>query len=361
MSVPVRTTPSETQRAREQMPDEAKRALDDRKQLHLVAAKISEMNWGKGLSNEMQRAVAMYCRQNLIDPTEIDVLGGNIYRNSRYYLRRLSEMTEDGLVEYAIPDHVHADKRLVELAKGADERAEKARKELARREDIRIQMNIPDAAVAAVVFRVKLKNTPVEFAAAKWTGGGTRKSDPVGDTFPVETAETRACRRVMRYIASQVPHLKWREEELDDKGVLVSARLADEREAARIQREVIPTSNKAFDSGAVRPMPFIGSDPYESPGMKPILGPGDTIPTTVVEKSLEMAPVVPVDTSDIETPAPAKPIDDDLAFDQQLVEEEKKGAPPGSLSHRVPKGGAVQDALGLNDQPKRGRDALREG
>src|SRR3954471_19067072 len=80
VTLPAQTPPeSETKRARQALVQtEAQDALDERKKLHLVAAKISEMNWGKGLSNEMQRAVAMYCRQNLIDPTEIDVLGGNV-------------------------------------------------------------------------------------------------------------------------------------------------------------------------------------------------------------------------------------------------------------------------------------------
>jgi hypothetical protein len=159
--------PSETARAKQTMPDETKLAIEERKQLHLVAAKISEMNWGKGLSPHMQNAVAAYCRTNLLDPTEIDILGGNLYRNSRYYIRRLSEMLDDGLVDYVKPDHVHLDKRLEAASKGQGEYAQKALAELQRREAERIAFNIPDAAVAACVFRVKLKGVDVEFAGGQ--------------------------------------------------------------------------------------------------------------------------------------------------------------------------------------------------
>jgi len=350
VTLPAQTPPeSETKRARQALAQtEAQDALEERKKLHLVAAKISEMNWGKGLSNEMQRAVAMYCRQSLIDPTEIDVLGGNVYRNSRYYLRRLSEMVEDGLVDYAKPDHVEADPRLEQLAKGEGQEASWARSEIERRRYERIQHAIPEAAVSAVVFRVKLKTVPVEFTSAKWCGGGTRKSDPVGDSFPVETSETRACRRVMRYIASQIPHLKWREEELDDKGLLVTARMADERSAAALPTKVDIRESALNGSGHVRRMPMIGDDPYTSPGMKPALGPGDPVPTTVVSRPPENVATTQIDTSDLETP------DDDLVLDQQLLDDEaRQASPPGSKSHTVPGPGKIQDALDLNDQPKR--------
>jgi phage RecT family recombinase len=57
------------------------------------------------------------------------------------------------------------------------------------------------------------------------------------------------------------------------------------------------------------------------------------------------------------------PPDEDLVLDQQLLEDEaRQASPPGSKSHAVPTPGKIQDALDLNDQPKRrNRDALREG
>lgn len=47
--------------------------------------------------------------------------------------------------------------------------------------------------------------------------------------------------------------------------------------------------------------------------------------------------------------------------DQQIIEEENRGPAPGSQSYRPPKGGRVQDALPLNDQPKKsGTNALSQ-
>lgn len=43
----------------------------------------------------------------------------------------------------------------------------------------------------------------------------------------------------------------------------------------------------------------------------------------------------------------------DLALDQQLIEEETRGPAPGSQTYRPHKGGRVQDALPLNDPPKK--------
>jgi hypothetical protein len=301
------------------------------------------MNWGKGLSNEMQRAVAMYCRQNLLDPTEINVLGGNIYRNASYYLRRLSEMLDDGVIEYAKLDHVNYDARLEKLAKGTDDDAAKARAELRRREGERIALNIPDAAAAAVIFRVKLKGMDLEFTGAKWCGGGTRKSDPVGDSFPVETAETRAVRRCMRFIASQLPHLKWREEELDDRAAEVSARIADEREAAKLLESRHPRLAAHYTQGPAMANQASG---FMYPEDQPIVTGGEILD--------EPSPAA--EAASAAEPAKA----DDFQDDRDLVEEPQRGTPAGSLSHRVPKPGRIQDALELNDQPKRGRNAIAE-
>lgn len=64
-----------------------------------------------------------------------------------------------------------------------------------------------------------------------------------------------------------------------------------------------------------------------------------------------------------ETPAAAAPpAAEDFQDDRDLIEEPAKATPAGSLSHKVPKPGAVQDALGLNDQTRReSKDALRNG
>jgi hypothetical protein len=353
MSSPVRTTPaapSETARAKQTMPDETKLAIEERKQLHLVAAKISEMNWGKGLSPHMQNAVAAYCRESMLDASEINVLGGNIYRNANYYLRRLSEMLDDDEVEYAKPDHVHADARLAAVAKGEGEQAAWARAELDRRTRERIALNIPDAAVAAVVFRVKLRGVDLEFTGAKWCGGGTRKSDPVGDSFPVETAETRACRRCMRYVASQIPRLKWREDELDERAAQITARLVDERDAARIQGNRIPVRS-GFDNGHIRPMPIEGDDPYApNARMKELMPAGAVVEGHLVER---VEPVRTVESPDVmgepgTPPRAAEPSVEEFQNDLDLVDETERPA-PGSKNVRMPKGGNIADALPLDD------------
>jgi hypothetical protein len=201
--------------------DELQQSMQAKKSLHLIAAKMSEMNWGKGLDEMTRRAVAAYLERNRLDLTEVDVLGGNLYRNSRYYKRRLAEMVEDGKIEYVKSDWVHVDKRLD--AHGDEWTAN----EKTRRERVRIEYGIPDAAVGACVFRVKVRGVDVEMTAAKWCGGGTRKSDPVGDQFPMEASETRACRRAMTLVASSIPALRWREDDLTEQGVELSAVIKD--------------------------------------------------------------------------------------------------------------------------------------
>ena len=221
-----------------ELPDEVKVALAQRKNQHLVAAKMSEMNWGRGLDEMTRRAVASYLERNKLDLTEVDVLGGNLYRNSRYYKRRLAEMVEDGKIEYVKSDWVQVDKRL-------DVHAEEwSTGEKTRRERVRIEYGIPDAAVGACVFRIKVRGVGVEFTAAKWCGGGTRTADPVGDKFPMESSETRACRRAMTLCASSIPALRWREEELNDAGIEVTALIKESNVASA--KEVFAEHPKAI-------------------------------------------------------------------------------------------------------------------
>ncbi len=228
---------------RGEYPEEVKAALSQRKNQHLIAAKMSEMNWGKGLDEMTRRAVAAYLDRNRLDLTEVDVLGGNLYRNSRYFKRRLAEMVEDGNVEYVKSDWVQVDKRL-DLHND-----EWSTNEKTRRERIRIEYGIPEAAVGACVFRIKVKGVSIEFTAAKWCGGGTRQKDPVGDAFPIETSESRACRRAMTLCASSIPALRWREEELDDDGVELSSVIKEARAAGDTQ-EVFATQPKALGKPA---------------------------------------------------------------------------------------------------------------
>ena len=232
---------------RGEFPPEVRAALEQRKQQHQVAASIAALSWGKGLTPDSREAISFYLQANAIDVTEVDVLGDNIYRNAKYFLRRLSEMVGGELVEYVRADHVVADPRLKIRSDAGDE---KSRLELRRREDERIAFAIPDEATAACVFRVKLKSVPHEFAGAKWIVRGRKKkvkdfqngqfkgwkevtADPVGDETPVETVETRACRRCMRLIASTIPALKFREDEMRDQALLLRDIIAQGRATAR--------------------------------------------------------------------------------------------------------------------------------
>lgn len=222
---------SQRQHALGTLPEAYKQALLVRQQENAVAAKIAETNWGKGLDHDTRRAVTEWGRRNGIDVTRhIDVLGGRIYLNANYYLEQLGRLVQAGAVDYAFADHVNEDPRLAALG-------EPGTRERVRRAEERVRHNVPDKAAAAVVFRVKLKSTPVEFTGVKWTGGGTRKNDPVGDLHPVETAETRAARRCMRLLVSHLPALAdvvQRAE--DDAGATVSELIERSRAALRLDR-----------------------------------------------------------------------------------------------------------------------------
>lgn len=193
-------TQSKTQRAIGNLPPEMQAMVELRRANNIIAAQIAETNWGKGMDRETRRAIAEWGRRHEIDvTTEINVLGGNVYLNSHFYLGRLAKMIERGLVEYALVDHIESDPRLVDFV---DEQK--------RRAFERIKFQIPEAAKSACVARIKLRSSELEFNAAKWCGGRGMNSygkpkDPVGEEFPVETSETRAWRRCLKLLVSHVP------------------------------------------------------------------------------------------------------------------------------------------------------------
>ena len=181
------------------LPANVQEQLELRRLSNQVAGQLAEMNWGKQLDLNTRRAIADWGRQFRVDvTTEIHVLGGNIYLNAAFYLRRLGELIAAGLVEYAYADHVEDDKRLKQLGPEGEG-------EFSRRLRERIMHAIPDAAASSVVFRIKLRGMEKEVVGVKWCGGNTRKNDPVGEAMPVETSESRAARRAMRLLASHVP------------------------------------------------------------------------------------------------------------------------------------------------------------
>lgn len=181
------------------LPAAIQQQLELRKLSNQIAGKLAEQNWGKALDLETRRAIADWGREYSVDVvTEIHVLGGNIYLNAVYYLRRLAEQIAAGVIEYAYADHVEVDDRLAQLG-------EEGMAESSRRLRERILHGVPDKAASAVVFRIKPRNLDREITGTKWCGNGTRKNDPVGEQFPVESSESRAARRAMRHLAGHMP------------------------------------------------------------------------------------------------------------------------------------------------------------
>lgn len=256
---------SKTKLAVGMLPDDVKHALILARQKNIVTAEIASTNWGKGLDPDTRMRISEWSRAAGIDAaTELDVLGGRFYKNAAYYLRKLSEMIEAQIVEYAYIDHVESDARLDTMAKRGDAAGNVAFVERDRRLMMRLQYAIPDAALGASVAHVKLWSVPVEFTAAKWCGGGTRKSDPVGDSFPVETSETRAFRRVLRLVASQNPQFKSIVEPNDDDAI--DAQIGDDLRAGL-------ATAKAQQAVSIVPRPLMalgaGRSGYESPDSAP--------------------------------------------------------------------------------------------
>lgn len=201
------------------LPPAIQQAIELRKAQNAVASEIASLNWGKLLDHKTRAAVADWGQRFAVDvTTEIDVLGQNIYLNARFYLRRLGQMVSAGLVEYAVADHIEVDPRLDQIGPGGE--GEKMRRLMER-----IKHQVPDKAVSAVAFRVKLRSMEKEVVGVKWTGG--REKDPVGNAFPVETAESRAARRAMRQIASHVPEVAAEVEALELSAESVSEAIGD--------------------------------------------------------------------------------------------------------------------------------------
>lgn len=184
------------------LPEQYAAALAFRKQQATFMAEISKTNWGMTVDVITRRAIASWGHDNDVDvATEIDILGGRIYVNSRYFYRKMATMIRDEQIEYVFADHVHTDGRLVELLAEGDEWAIT---EDARRRRLRIENNIPDRAAAAVIFRIKVKAMKREVTGVKWAGNGSKPKDPVGDAHPVESAESRAMRRAMLKLSETI-------------------------------------------------------------------------------------------------------------------------------------------------------------
>lgn len=252
----VQTTDIAPRRAVGQLPPEIQQAIEMRRARNLAAAQIAGLSWGEKIGVDERRAVAEWGQQFRVDvSTEIHLLGGRIYINAALYLRRLGEMIGEGLVEYAVADHVEDDPRL-KLLGGEGEG------EWNRRLRERLKHGIPDACASAVVFRVKLRTMNSEVVGSKWCGTGKKNqygkfADPVGEEFPVETSESRAARRCMRQLTSHLPPVqKEAMDALERSAEALSLRVSASRQEV-----------KAREVEARRPSPMLAApadadDPY---------------------------------------------------------------------------------------------------
>lgn len=211
------------------MPPELREMIETRRAMQTAAAEIAKLTWGKSLEQSTNRAIVAWGREYGVDVlTEIELLGGRLYKNAGYYYRRLGEMVDEGLVEYAYADYVNSDARLGQLG-------EEGKKENERRLKERIKHGIPDSATGAVVFHVKLRAMEQEITGKNWCGGGSRKSDPVGDAEPVKTAETRAARRAVRLICARSKAVSDRERASDAAFEGVALQVAADRARLKAQ------------------------------------------------------------------------------------------------------------------------------
>lgn len=310
------------------LPMEVRQRITLRGLLNRAAVVLGKQGWGKLVDDDTRRAVADWgLRFNVDVTTEIDVLGGNIYPNGKYWLRRLGEMVEAGLVEYAYADHINADPRLDSLGTvGADEQA--------RRKFERVRYNVPEDATGAVVFRVKPHSMAREIVGVNWAGDSERTkigyqgalkkgadADPIGHIEPAKTSETRAARRAMRQLCSHVPRLGQEVEQL-----LAAADDVSKRVKAQMDTTLAELKERPPHSQVPIPIP---RDPY---GHAAQLNAGaPSAPIAPVEPSApevpptprwEPAPVQEPNTVQGDSPPPAEEIEKELAEDRRLAEQE---------------------------------------
>lgn len=324
----------------------ARAMLQERKERNLMAQKIRGTQWGIN-DHSTALAIANYCYANKIDPIRhVEVLGGRVYLTATFYQEAGAALIAEGKVSKIEVDHISVDPRLDEQylegvkfaaeakASGQESEAQfwtdtanRARREMARRRMLRIQHNANEKAAAIVVVRVWPNELSEPIEGCNWCGNGVRgkyengkPKDPVGDLEPTKTAETRAARRAWKQLCTVLP-------------TAAPAVLLAEEEGAALT-EVLEEARR--------------------------LAPGDEPEEQITQGVVQSDD--PYAMTPQPTAAPAPAIEDDLEFDRALMADETRDAsPPGSKSVRMPKGGNVQDALGLNDQPRRSTDALRNG
>jgi hypothetical protein len=242
------------ERSRESiMTPQMRASLQERKEWNALVNTLRGQVWAKENMSESQvKAVAEWATRNGIDPVrEVDVLGGRVYVNANYALRKLSELTHAGYIESHGARWIHYDARLEEEVKAGEEWA---LKEMRERRRERIMRAVPEASTEACVYWIKVRSLDEPVCGVKYheqgkvvkrkkSDGSTynRDADPIGDQAPIETVETRALRRAMRALVSIIPGLSAIEQVISEEGKAVSRVLQDAREEERRQAALTPT------------------------------------------------------------------------------------------------------------------------
>jgi hypothetical protein len=113
MTAVVKPDPSKTAVARAALPPEIQAKIDENRARNAMVAQIRGTQWAKDCSESVVRAVAEYAHRYGIDPvTEMEILGGRIYKSAAYYERRGAELIQAGIAARIETDHVEADPRL---------------------------------------------------------------------------------------------------------------------------------------------------------------------------------------------------------------------------------------------------------
>jgi len=228
------------------------------------------LTWAQGLKARTAYAIALWCLGRDIDPhTEMDILGNRPWPNGRFWKRKLAELIaeKDSPIEDYAETPIHHDAR---LEQGIDAEWEAA--EVIRRRRLRIEFGCPEEAKGAWVVSIKVRGVETPFRGCEWAGGGTAvkvggggvvkrgaEADPVGENFPIESALTRAYKRVVPLVARYSPRLRELIERAEDTSELEPRITEDRKEDTELRREtaLVGTHPLATDGK---------TDPYAEPG-----------------------------------------------------------------------------------------------
>jgi hypothetical protein len=225
---------------------EGKRHMEQVRAARALTMALRNEAWSKDLSPMMVRAVAEYMRRFHLDVSEVEVLGGSIYRTGYYYRRRIAEMRSAGLVEWSEGDHIGPSAQLEAALHDTDpEIVAWAKAERFRRLKERARWEVPADATHAYVARVKLKTDEKVLEGCDWitpartkkTKFGEKIADPVGAEEPEKTVITRAWRRCGLLVAAEIPELRSEEQAMKAGAEVVEAEIEQVAET-ETQREL---------------------------------------------------------------------------------------------------------------------------